>query len=32
MAAILDAGLNGEEIIFLARAKEDNKNLLLWHS
>ena len=32
MAASLDAGLGGEEIIFSASSKEDNKNLLLWHS
>lgn len=32
MAASVEAGLGGEEIIFSARAKEDNKNLLPWHS
>lgn len=32
MAASPDAGLGGEEISFSASAKEDNKNLLLWHS
>lgn len=32
MAASLDAGLSEEEIIFPARAKEDNEALLLWHS
>lgn len=32
MAASLDAGLGGEEIIFSASSKEDNKILLLWHS
>ena len=32
MAASLDAGLGGEEISFSASVKEDNKNLLLWHS
>lgn len=31
MAASLDAGLCGEEVIFPARAKEDNESLLLWH-
>ena len=32
MAASLDAGLSEEEIIFPARAKEDNEALLPWHS